>query len=195
MYRAHLERYAASLAAASGNPSLALGAASSLSPYAMLAAGYPPTAMGLVPPSSIVQPPLHDPLASTAPSSLALSLPPKTASSSQMSNQNQNLDSIAASKPSIDNINQKAPSELAITTIPSVLQQRLSTPIDSLTHKDISHMSLDQNASVHSSRVLDPHLSKESVTTKDTEEPRKEKKKNKSGTSNKGKSTGKRYHI
>ena len=127
MYRAHLERYAASLAAASGNPSLALDAASSLSPYAMLAAGYPPTALGLVPPSSIVQPPLHDPLASTTPSSLTLSLPPKIASSSEISNQNQNSAAMAVSKPSVDNINPNAPNELAISTTPSVLQQRLST--------------------------------------------------------------------
>ena len=194
MYRAHLERYAASLAAASGNPSLALGAASSLSPYAMLAAGYPPSALGLVPPSSIVQPPLHDPLASTAPSSLTLSLPSTIASSSQISNQNQNSAAMAVSKPSLDDINPKVPNESAITTTPSVLQQRLSTPIESLAHKDISHMSLDQNTSVDTSRSLNPQLSKESMTVKETAEPRKEKKKNKSGTSNKGKAAGKSYH-
>ena len=191
LYRAHLERYAASLAAASGNPSLGLGATSSLSPYTMLAAGYPPSALGLVPPSPIIQPTLPNPMSSSASSSLNLAtLPSKVTSAPLVSNHNEVSVATSEPTPTINSANQKLANEVTTTTSTSVLQQRLSTPIESLKYKDTSGLKGVPNTSTSSPAVFSALPSNGGERAKEGSEHRKDKKKNKSGTSNKGKPTG-----
>merc|ERR1711963_732153 len=113
----------------------------------MLAAGYPPSALGLVPPSPIIQPSLPDPMSSTAPSSLNLA---------SISSTNHNEISITTSvaTPSINSANQKSANELTTSPSTSVLQQRLSTPIESLTNKDTTRLNVATNSSMKSPIVL-----------------------------------------
>ena len=138
-----MERYAASLAAASGNPSLSLGAAASLSPYSMLAAGYPPTALGLVPPSPLIQqPPPPDTMTSVVPTSLTLTgLPPRSVDLLQQPNHSQNSVSLPSPSavPVSSNPTEGTRASSVITNSP-VLQKRLSNPIEQSDNKDSTHL-------------------------------------------------------
>ena len=189
-----MERYAASLAAASGNPPLGLGATSAISPYTMLAAGYAPSAMGLIPPPPIVQTTIPDTTSPACPPSLNLSPhQSKVTSSTAVPNHNQNPAMAMLPQLSAVNSNQNAASELAPTSSTSVLQQRLSAPVESLRNKQASSLDTGPKDLLNSLTALDSSLSSESGVAKDANEPKKEKKKNKSGSSNKGRISGKKF--
>ena len=189
-----MERYAASLAAASGNPPLGLGATSAISPYTMLAAGYAPSPMGLIPPPPIVQTTIPDTTSPACPPSLNLSPhQSKVTSSTAVPNHNQNPAMAMLPQLSAVNSNQNAASELAPTSSTSVLQQRLSAPVESLRNKQASSLDTGPKDLLNSLTALDSSLSSESGVAKDANEPKKEKKKNKSGSSNKGRISGKKF--
>ena len=191
LYRAHLERYAASLAAASGNPSLSLGAAAALSPYSMLAAGYPPAALGLVPQSPLIQqPPLPDTLSSVAPSSLTLSaLSSRNVNLPQQPNHTQTSVPLSGPKPVSmnSNLGEDSRTSSVITNSP-VLQQRLSNPIE---HSDIKDSTqLKGHPKIQKNTALSTVGQNEPDKTKDAHQHRKEKKKTKANHANKSKHTG-----
>jgi hypothetical protein len=188
LYRAHLERYAASLAAASGNPSLSLGAVAALSPYSMLAAGYPPAALGLVAQSPLIQqPPLPDTLSSVAASTLSLSsLSSRNLNLPLHPNHSQNSVSLSGPKPVFmnSNLGEDSRASSAITSSP-VLQQRLSNPIEHSDVKDSTQLKVAPKNTAPSTVGQN-----EPDTTKNGQQHRKEKKKLKANHANKSKAAG-----
>ena len=187
LYRAQLERYAASLAAASGNPSLGLSAVAALSPYSMLASGYSPSALGLVPTPSPIPSPLPEGLSHLPTSSLGLqSMTSKNVNSYQY----QSLSHNPATKAAPQSISKRPEilennSTTLITDSP-VLQQRLSIPTEEGNKKDVSKIEGILNDSK-------PFKSAKDNTNggKELSDSKKTKKKAKSGNSQKRKSFGK----
>ena len=190
MYRAHLERYAASLAAASGNPSLSLGAAA-LSPYSMLAAGYPTAALGLVPQSPLIQrPPLPETLVSVAQSSLTLSsLSSRDVNLPDQPNHSQSSISLPGPKPASinSNLGDDSRTSSVITNSP-VLQQRLSTPIEHSDIKDTTQLKVAPKITKNTAQSAVGQ--NEPDTRKDGHQHRKEKKKIKASHASKSNPAG-----
>ena len=185
LYRAQLERYAASLAAASVNPSVGLGAAAALSPYTMLAAGYSPAALGLVPASPIIQPPMSDTFSS---SSLNLSsLSSSNVNAHQHQGVNQTLATGQKSTPLKSDRYEPVPTSIATNS--PVLQQRLSNT----TGNSIKNETFNQKVISKVAKSDSPSIASKLSTgiEKEAPEHRKDKKKIKAGISTKSKSSGK----
>ena len=192
LYRAQLERYAASLAVASSNPSIGLGTATALSSYSMLAAGYSPSALGFVPPSHIIPPPLPETLGPGASAPLRLSsLSSRNVNSPQRVSLTQHLSSSLPSDAQIS-LSTSSTSEskaVPVTTSSSVLHQRLSNTNEVDLEKDSGRqlqMDLQDPKTLPSSSSQSNY-----EITIDGSECRKEKKKPKSGHNNRGKMIGK----
>ena len=162
----------------------------------MLAAGYAPSAMGLIPPPPMVQTTIPETASSACPPSLNLSPhQSKVTSSTAVPNHNQSPALAMLPQLSAVNSSQNVASELPTTSSTSVLQQRLSAPVESLRNKQASSIDTGPKSSLNSLTAIDSSLSSESGVVKDANEPRKEKKKNKSGSSNKLRTSGKIFHI
>ena len=158
----------------------------------MLAAGYAPSAIGLIPPPSMVQTTIPETASSACPPSLnLLQHQSKVTSTAAVPNHNQSPALAMLPQLSAINSNQNAASELAATSSTSVLQQRLSAPVDSLRNKQVSSLDTGPKKSLNSLTALDSSNSNEIGVVKDANGPKKEKKKNKSGSSNKGRTPGK----
>ena len=162
----------------------------------MLAAGYAPPAMGLLQPPPMVQTTIPETASSACPPSLNVS-PHQSKVTSSTAGPNHNQSPAMAMLPQLStvNSNQNAASELAATSSTSVLQQRLSAPVESLRNKQASSLDTGPKNLLNAQTALDSSLSSESTLGKEANEPRKEKKKNKSGSLNKGRTSGKIIHI
>ena len=191
LYRAQLERYAASLAAASGNPSLGLGAVAALSPYSMLASGYSTSALGLVPTPSPISSPLPEGLSHLPTSSLGLqSMASKNVNSYQYPSLSQN----SATKAAPQSISKRPESlennSTTLMTDSPVLQQRLtSIPTEEGNKNDVSKI----DGIINDSKPSLPFKSSKDNTNggKEKLDSKRTKKKVKSGNSQKRKSAGK----
>ena len=162
----------------------------------MLAAGYPPSALGLVPPPPIVPTTIPDSLPSTRPPTLNLSShPSKLTNLSLVSNNNQNSTAAILSQPTVVSTNPIMANELTTTSTTSVLQQRLSAPIEASRSKETSSLASGLKTSHNLSSAVNSSTSGDIGVVKDTTENRKEKKRNKTGTSNKGRTSGNKNHL